>query len=391
MNAASEVVRLAQELIRIPSTNPDGSEAECAGFVREWLLRSGAQTQRQEVFPPQQGMPARENIIATLKGRGRKPALVLLAHLDTVPPGEGWETDPFAAQLREGRLYGRGASDMKGGLAASLLAFRRALRCGQPLQGDLILCATVDEEGPDMAGANAFARSGRVGPQDMVIAAEPTRNRLCLAHKGALWYRIEVRGRMAHAGKAHLGADANQALAWIITELGRGMSRWSFEHPLLGRPGLTVGQMAGGIKTNVVPNSSWAEVDLRIVPPISLEEANAFIRQGCDGVRAAVPGATAKVQPLGLQRAPLEVREEAAVVEAFRQGYRRAMGEELRIEGFPAYTDAGVVAMVTGNTQCVVFGPGDMDLAHTVNEYALVSELEAAERILSETILAALG
>lgn len=381
----SEVVRLTRDLIRIPSENQAGTEKAIGDFVEEWLKEAGIEVRREAVAAE------RDNIVARVPGAGLRAPLLLLAHLDTVPAGEGWETDPFGGELRAGRLYGRGACDMKGGLAASLLALKRTAGSGVRLMGDLILCATVDEEGPQMAGVTSFARGHAEIGGALVIAVEPTRNRLCTVHKGANWYRLEASGRMAHAGNAHLGADANHALAWAIVRLKERVAALPHRHPLVGPATLTAGKMAGGIKTNVVPNLAMAEIDFRLVPPLDCRAADELVRSVCAEAASAVPGASVRAENLGLERPPIEVREDAPVVQAVREGYRRATGREVAVEGFPAYTDAGVVHILTGNPQCVVFGPGDLDLAHTVNEYVDLDDLAVAERVLPEIVQAALG
>ncbi len=385
----NDVVSLARELIRIPSENraeerDKGPETACARFVKAWLSDAGAVTEEQEV------LPSRNNIIATLKGRGGKAPLIFVCHMDTVPAGQGWDEDPFGAILSGDRLYGRGAADMKGGLAASMMALKHIAEDKRELRGDLILCATVDEEGPDMMGATKFAQSGRVAADAMVVAVEPTKNKLCTAHRGVNWYRIDVRGKMSHAGNAHLGADANHALAWIIMELKQRAERLDFKHPLLGKVSITIGKMSGGFKTNVVPNSSTAEVDFRLVPPLTCAEADGFVRASCEAVSTVVNGTSAKAFPLGIQRPPIEVSEQAPVVEAFREAYENVTEEKLVIRGFPGYTDAGVIHIVTGNPQCVIFGPGDLAVAHSVNEYVSVEELLRAEAILTKAAIIAL-
>lgn len=380
-----EVVQLTKKLIEIPSENPIGSEKECALFVRDWLTAAGASVFEAEVYPE------RKNIVATVKGKGSRPPLIILAHMDTVPAGEGWDVEPFAGVIKDNKLFGRGATDMKGGLAAAMMAMKNIIKSGYQLQGDFILCATVDEEGPKMGGGMHFAESGLITEDAMVIATEPTRNKLCLAQKGVMWYRIDVEGKMSHAGNAQLGADANHALAWIINELKQRVVSMGYQHPLLGDPTITVGKMVGGIKTNVVPNHAYAEIDFRLVPPITCKKANELLSEVCQEVSNAVAGTKAKVENLGLQRPPIEVKEGSPVVQALQKGHLIATGSNLEVEGFPAYTDAGVAFLITGNKQCVLFGPGDLDIAHTVNEYVSIEDLIIAENVLTETVKVALG
>ncbi len=379
------IIALTQKLVQIPSENPTGSEKECALFVEKWL--SGLPGTTVEVA---EVLPGRPNIIATIKGKGGKPPFIMLAHMDTVPAGEGWDMDPFAGIIKEGKLYGRGAADMKGGLAAAMIAFKNIAESGAQLEGDLILCATVDEEGPQMFGGVHFAKSGLITEDAMVVVTEPTSNRLALAHIGPNWYRIDVEGKMSHAGNAHLGVDANHALAWIILELKKAVSEMEYQHPLLGVTSITASVMGGGFKTNVVPQHAFAEIDIRLVPPLTCEAAFGLMKKTCAAVSDAVPGAVAKVTLLSLERPPISVAGDAPVVEIFRDGYFKVTGSSVDEVGFPAYTDAGVAFLVTGNKQCVVFGPGKIESAHTVNEYIELEELFIAEKVLTETIKCAL-
>jgi succinyl-diaminopimelate desuccinylase len=168
--------------------------------------------------------PGRENLVASVPGSGERPRLVLLAHMDTVPIGDGWSIDPLGGTMRTGRIYGRGTADMKAGLAVALNLLASVAH-REPPRGDIVLCATVDAEGPDMAGAHALVAADLFRPDDQVLAPEPTGLRLRVAHMGLRWFEVTIVGRTAHAGRAHLGIDANHAMARIVDRLKARVER----------------------------------------------------------------------------------------------------------------------------------------------------------------------
>lgn len=388
MATRSELAELARQLVRIDSQNPVPGEAECVCFVAQWLGGIGLTPSETPVpgHPP--------NLVVRLPGRGERPALVLLGHMDTVPVGSGWREDPFAGTLRDDRLYGRGAADMKGGLAVLLLLVRDLLREHVELAGDLIVAATVDEEGPDMAGAAALVQSAAIPRAALVLALEPTDLRLRIAQVGAMWYEVTTVGRMAHAGRAPLGVDANHAMALIVTELKESVAALPYRHPILGAPHLTASRLEGGFKTNVVPEKCRAEFDFRIVPPMTPDDADTLIRQASDRAVRKIPGARVTVRNLGRRRPPVQAPEDSPLVTALKGAFLRVTGRTIEVggrDGHEAYTDASLVATLTGNPHCTVFGPGNTDVAHTVDEYVDVEQLEVASRVLRELVRSAVG
>jgi succinyl-diaminopimelate desuccinylase len=368
-------------LVRIDSQNPGALESGCAAWVEERLREAGVPMNTITVNA------GRTNIVARVEG-GVGPRLVLLAHMDTVPVGGGWTVDPFAGEIRDGRIYGRGAADMKAGLAVALNLLE-ALAGGPPPSGDVLLCATVDEEGPEMAGAHALVHGGVVHEDDQVLALEPTGLRLRLAQVGLRWVELLVRGRMAHAGRAQLGVDANRLVARIVERLGDRVAELPYEDELLGRPLFTCGFIEGGVAVNVVPPSCTARFDLRFVPPLSSEEMVELVREVAATTGAEFPGSSFELRPLGPARPPVRAAENAHVVERLRDAYREVTGETLTAggaDGHEAYTDASMIAALTGSTTCTVFGPGSSDVAHTADEYVDLEDIEVASRVLEAVI-----
>jgi succinyl-diaminopimelate desuccinylase len=370
------------ELVRIDSQNPGVLEGGCARWVRERLEGAGLNV---NAVPVEEGRP---NLVAGVLGRGGRPRLVLLAHMDTVPVGSGWTVDPLGGQLRDGRIYGRGAADMKAGLALGVNLLE-VLAGGNAPRGDVVFCATVDEEGPDMAGAHALVGAGLLRPDDEVLALEPTGLRLRIAQVGLRWLELTVHGRMAHAGRAHLGVDANHVVARAVDRIKARVEGLPYEDALLGRPLFTCGRIEGGVATNVVPPSCTAQLDLRLVPPLAVEDIIALVQEVVERTVSEFPGAHYELRPLGAARPPARAAEDAHVVSTLRAAYAAVTGRPLEsggADGHEAYTDASMIASLTGSTSCTVFGPGSSDQAHVADEYVEIEDIEVAGRVLEALV-----
>ncbi len=369
-----EAVILTKKLVNIDSQNPVSNEREIIEFIGEWLDNEKISYELQEVEP------GRRNLIAQVKGEGKRAPIVIIAHSDTVPIGEGWNHSPLGGQIEEGRIYGRGTSDMKAGLAAALYAIKEAGKEAS-LPGDFIVAVTVDEEGPDMKGIMKLIEDKIIGQDSMIIAPEPTSLDIIRAHRGVMWYEITTHGKASHAGHAERGIDANHVLAEIICELKSAVNGLPFNHPLLGKSLLTVGKMQGGNKTNVVPDKATAEIDFRVVPPMDSADANELVRKAVERSVQWVPGGIAEIRNLGLQRIPVETPENAAIIGRLTESYRRVIGNEPRLGGYVAYTDAAVASWLLGNRNAVCFGPGNLEQAHSIDEWAETMEIERCAEI----------
>lgn len=374
-------VKLTSELVKINSENPINTEKKITDFICTWLEEENIPFQLQEVEP------GRNNIIAHLSGKGDRTPLLIIAHCDTVPAGEGWGNDPFGAKVSDGRLYGRGSADMKSGLAAALYALREASK-RTDLPGDFTVVVSVDEEGPGMKGVMEFLETDFIGASTMTIAPEPTSLEIVRAHRGVLWYEIEVYGKASHGGHAERGVDANHAMAEIISEMKTVVNGLPFHHPLLKQTLLSIGKMQGGNKTNVVPDQARAEIDFRIVPPLDAEDANKIIEKAVNRALTRVPGARAEIKNLGLKRPPVEVPDNAEVIQLIQKGYEKVMINKPVQSGYVAYTDAAAITWKMGNENAVCFGPGNLEQAHTIDEWVDIVEIEKCAEIFT---LLALG
>jgi succinyl-diaminopimelate desuccinylase len=380
-NLYSEGVELTRELVRLPSENPPATEQRVGEFVAQWLRRvPGVEV---EVFEVQ---PGRSNVVGRLRSGSSAPAVAILAHMDTVPVGDGWSKDPFGGEIEHGRLYGRGSCDMKAGLACAMVALKRAAAQKSSPRRDILVCATVDEEGSHMLGGMDLIRHGIVDKDSFVVATEPTSLEIIIAHKGLVWLEVEAIGKLAHAGNPALGVDAVRAMSAFVMEFHAQIMALPHQHDRLGRTTATFSKIEGGIKTNVVPDRARLEIDVRIPPPMSIADVHVLAGVAAERAQQLVPGARLSFRQLNNERPPVEADEQGEFVRALSGAFRETTARPAVLTGFPAYTDASVIQARTGNRQSLVFGPGALAQAHTVDEYVPIDEIDACTDILTRSL-----
>lgn len=347
------VAELAAELVRIDSVNPDlvpggAGEAEIAAFVAGWLEAAGLLVEIEEVAP------GRPNVVGRARGSGGGRSLLLNAHMDTV--GYGGMQGPLEPRIDDGHLYGRGAYDMKGSLAAIMVAGGEAAQAG--LRGDVLVAAVVDEEVASI-GAEAAARGYRA---DAAIVSEPTEMRLAVAHKGFVWMEVETRGRAAHGSRPDLGEDAIVAMGRILTGLGALADALADNpsHPLLGSGSVHASLIEGGHELSTYPERCLLGLERRTVPGESPELVESQIREIANG-------STVEIRTTFV-REPFEVAVTEDVVQAVQ---RHAGGAE--VVGVPFWADSAVFA--AAGIPTVLFGPRG-DGAHAEVEWVDIADLE---------------
>lgn len=363
---------LLERMVRIPSVT--GNEGELARALAGWCESAGLDVELDEV------QPGRPNVLASWRV-GRGPHLVLTGHLDTVPVGEGWTLDPFAATVQEGRLYGRGACDMKGGLAAMLAAVLSLRAGGMQPAGDVTLAAVVGEE-EDSAGTRHLVEHGL--DADGAVLSEPTGLNLVSGNRGLLNYRLVIRGESAHASEPALGRNAIVTAARLVLELealGARLARR--EHPRFGAPSLTVGTIHGGTRPYVVPDRCVIEVDRRFNPDETREGARAEIEAAVGRAEAEGAGLAVEIAE-GPDYLAFEVPEDHELVLRLTAAVRRA-GVPVRLASWRAASDAGFLVHRLG-IPCLLFGPGSVEDAHRPDEWVDLGQLAAAQRVFEDLI-----
>lgn len=370
-----EEIRLTQQMVQIESSNPGTFEAAMFEFVYDWLQRNtSAEIFRKPVHP------GRDNIVAILRGKSRGHNLTYICHMDTMPAGEGWEYPPFSAEIIDGKLYGRGACDMKAGLAAAMLAFRNLSRLEKPLNYDFQLIATVNEEDA-MTGAEQAVRDGYVNADSYVLDAEPTDSRIQVAHKGKTWFELTTHGKTCHASMPQHGCDAIAAMAEIITRVNRKLAELPV-HPEMGACSATFGTIRGGWNPYIVPDACTATLDMRLTPPTTNARSAELVREAIAEGLAMVPGATCDCT-VTAQRPAIEKDNDSFLLAALRKAVTNVTGGELPVDFFPGYTDTAVIAALTGCRNCMSFGPGSLEQAHCPNEFVPCWEITRSVAVMT--------
>jgi acetylornithine deacetylase/succinyl-diaminopimelate desuccinylase family protein len=372
-------VELLSRLVSIPSVNPEDTadeaitgEARLVEFLAEWLGGRGFQLQYDEQAP------GRPNLIAR---RGPAPArrrIMLEAHTDTVSVG-GMTIPPFDPQVRDGRLYGRGACDTKGPMAAALSAFDDETLDRLAAAGiELIFAAAMGEEKGNHGAQGLVDR--RLVAADECIVLEPTELGIVHAHKGALWYRIDVAGVAAHGSNPDQGLSAIHGMMHIANQLKQEVNGrpGGPAHALLGRPTLNIGTIQGGRAVNIVPDQCGMEVDRRLLPDESADDILGYARRALEELRRAggIVSYEIKVIKWG---PPFHTSAESGLVRRLKEGAANA-GVQAPTGGVGWYSDAGPLSGVCG--EIAVFGPGSIKQAHTRDEYIELDSLRRGVEIL---------
>ena len=370
---APMTTELLARLVAIDSVNPalvpgGAGEGEIAAFVAGWLTEHGLEVTVDE---PVAGRPS---VVGVARGTGGGASLMLNAHLDTVNV-DGMDR-PHEPVVRDGRLYGRGAYDMKGGLAAIMIAGAAAGREG--LRGDVIVTAVADEEHAS-EGVQSILRRWRA---DACVVTEPTHLAACVAHKGFVWAQLETRGRAAHGSRPDLGVDAiagiGPALAGIPALQRRLEAR---PHPRLGAASVHASLISGGQELSSYPERCVLEVERRTVPGESAQDVERELRE----LLALAAGADARLETelrMGLVRDPFEVDPSAGIVTTLRAAAAHTLGAEPDLVGHPAWMDAAFLS--AAGIPTVVFGPSG-EGAHALEEHVDLQSVEQVAAIVTET------
>jgi acetylornithine deacetylase len=364
-------VELLSALVAIDSVNPSlvpggAGEREIAGFVSAWARDAGLEAEVLEATP------GRPSVIVRARGAGAGRSLLLCGHYDTVTV-EGMR-DPHRPRVAGDRLHGRGAYDMKAGLAAALTACREAAALG--LSGDVIVAAVADEEHASL-GVQEVLATVRA---DAAIVTEPTELEVVVAHKGFVWSEIEVTGRAAHGSRPHLGVDAIVKTGPILTALGRlDGALGERRHRLLGRPSVHASVIHGGGEMSSYAARCVLGVERRTVPGETPADVELELERLLDTCRDGDAELQARRRTL-LHREPFEVDEDSEIVEVLRTAATEVLGESPPIGGASYWADAAFIA--AAGIPTVMFGPAG-EGAHAAEEWVSVSSAEAVARTLT--------
>ena len=382
--------KLARELVQIDSSDPGAYEGEIERHIRTWLR------QRIENLPESlasrvsidelEVLPGRTELMATIPGATDEPRLVFICHMDTVTLGDGWGDgiDPLSGIIRDDRLYGRGACDMKSGLASAMVAFEATLnkmaRTGKLPRRGLSLICSVDEE-DFMRGVEAAIKQGWVGTSEWVVDTEPTDSQIQVAHKGRTWFELTMQGVTAHASQPWKGADAIAAMAVAINQIRREIGSQPV-HDELGRSTVTFGQIEGGYRPYVVPDSCKVWIDMRLVPPCGTQAATKIVEDAITAAENEVEGCHGSFVITG-DRPAVERDPASPLLAELLESTADVTGTSAEVGIFTGYTDTAVIAGTCQNHNCMSYGPGSLALAHKPNEYVPHEDVRRAQAVLT--------
>jgi succinyl-diaminopimelate desuccinylase len=386
-----ELMRLTRDLVRIPSVytpeGPEGNEDRVARFVADHLEDAGFEVRTEDA------VPGRPNVWTVWEGGRPGKTLLFEAHTDVVTEGsaDDWEHPPFGAECVGGRLYGRGACDTKGNLAAAVVAVRAIRDSGVPFPGTLVLCHPVDEEGM-MAGIKAFINNGHAEGVDAAVICEPEENQLCVKQKGALRVEVTVRGRMAHGAMPLSGVNpVTRAARFVIAveELEREEVERHGEDPFLGYPSLTptilMGPDGGEPQINVIPAGAYVALDIRTVPVQSHEVLVSRLEDILARLKSEDPDFDATLEVIE-ERPPTETPKDEPLVKAMAKASTYLSSEEPRYNGVPGATDGTFLSAWAG-IPIVTTGAGKREVPHHADEWVDEEELLAACKLYAATAM----
>jgi acetylornithine deacetylase len=368
-----ELTRLLSDLVSIPSVNPMGRalsgpdylETRLSGRLEGWFRERGIEVRREPAAP------GRDNLLARYDAPGARRTLLFDVHQDTVPT-DGMTIPPFEPRVEGGRLYGRGACDVKGSMAAMLLAFERLIRERPGGSASVVLACTVDEEFTHI-GSSLLAETQQ--GIDLAVVAEPTRLDVVHCHKGATRWKIRTRGVACHSSTPARGDNAIYRMARVVSALADHAAELdrATPHPILGSPSLSVGRIEGGQSVNIVPDACVVEIDRRMIPGETsagcMDRVRAFLADrlgNLDEVEFGAPWVRmpALDTPIGDWMGPLS------------DAVKAATGRKPELIGVPFGTDAGPLG--AAGIPAVVFGPGDIAQAHTRDEWIELDQVRMA-------------
>lgn len=400
-----EMVAFAQELVRVPTVNPPGEHYPvCAELIGGQLRKFGYGIE----YVHAEGMPERVNVIGELGSSSStaRPRLHFNGHFDVVPAGDGWTVDPFAGVVRDGKLFGRGATDQKAGIAASIYAVEAIRREGVRLAGAVEQSGTVDEESGGFAGMAYLAEHGYVSRDrtDFVIITEPLNvDRVCLGHRGVYWFEVATLGHIAHGSMPFLGISAIGKMADFIATIEREL------HPILAtrttsmpveplaarRPSINInsisgGQPSSGIQTPCVADRCEAIFDRRFIIEEPVDQVRGEIREMLQSISERDPDFRYEIKDL-MTVHPVQTDPKSQLVTTMATAVRDVLAVDPPLIASPGTYDQKHVMRLGLVDQCIAYGPGLLQMAHQPDEYCRIDHLVQSAKAMALTTIRLLG
>ena len=406
-----DLVELTQALIRIPTVNPPGDAyTPCAELIGRRLAARGFEIAylRGEGTPGDSDRYPRTNVVARREGRRPGKCVHFNSHIDVVEAGIGWSTDPFGGEVRDGKVFGRGACDMKGGLAASIIAAEAFLEINPDFDGAIEISGTADEETGGYGGVAFLAGKGLFSKPrvDHVIIPEPlNKDRICLGHRGVWWAEIETRGRIAHGSMPFLGDCAVRHMGAVLERFEREL------YPLLASkhtdmpvvpPGarqstMNINAIHGGLPEGfdglpspLVPDSCRMVIDRRFLIEEALDEVKGEVVGILEDLEANRPDFAYSISDI-MEVLPTMTERDAPVVQAVADGIGAVLGKEPEYVISPGTYDQKHIARIGHLHDCIAYGPGILDLAHQVDEFVVIADMADSAKVMAHALAALLS
>ncbi len=368
MGTDLNALSLTRDLLALNTVNPPGQEHRCAQYLGQLLKDGGFEVAFYEFAE------GRTSLVARMESGAKRPPLCFSGHMDTIPLGaESWRRDPFGGVVDGDRVYGRGASDMKSGLAAMVVAALRLRKLPKNSAG-MTLVFTAGEETGSQGAAHLAGLKGGLGQCGALVVGEPTANYPLVGHKGSLWLEIQTTGITAHGSMPEQGVNAIYKAVEVVNKL-REFDFNIAHHPILGRPTLNVGTIAGGLNINSVPDRAAIGVDIRTIPGLRHDEVYAKMKSYLGeavSIRRVIDVASMTTDPENEW-----IQAVFDIMESFHQ-------ERPVPRGVAYFTDASILTPAFNNPPTVILGPGDPAMAHKTDEFCHISKIEEAAEVYFE-------
>ena len=412
-------VDLTKKLIEIESTDPGTYEFEIEKFIKGFLFDlKNEKPDSIDIFESEV-LDGRKNLMAVLRCRDKAavgddilsslgqtkcppvhhytgelydPDLVLISHMDTVVVGNDWTEKPFTAVEKNERIYGRGSTDMKSGLAVALKTFEYAVKNidTKKMKRNFKVIFTVDEEA-DMRGVEKAIKDDWVTEDAFVADLEPTDKMIQVSHKGRFWVKLNVKGKTAHASRPELGIDANACLAEIISYIKREVSTLAVDGEM-GKTTVTFGMMSGGYEPYVVPDRSYVTMDFRLAPPTFNHDIIRIINNAILNVKKVIANDVVVTYEITGDRPFVKKDDGSKFLQIMKDTllslYEKEKSDDYIpvVTSFSGYTDTAVIASTLKNTNTLSYGPGSLALAHKPDEYVEIKDIERCEKVYKELV-----
>ena len=374
--SADELQEITRLLVRAPSPNPPGDVRECAEVIMNVLRKEGIPAENLAATDKQR------NVVAVLEGSGPGKTMWYNGHMDVVPPGADWTHDPWGAELVDGKIYGRGAADMKGGLASLIGSMFALKRAGCPFKGKIIFTAVADEETGSDNGTVWLIENKKVSA-DYAIVGEPSDGWVAIGNRGLIWVEVTIKGKAAHGSRPDYGINAIHHAARAITALSQ-MDLSARQDIFLAPTGsLSVTLVNGGTKANVIPDRCTFTLDRRMLPIETVEEATERIRQT---IATVIDDGASFDLKLIKAWPPVLMEQDHPLIRTAVAAFERVHGYRPEVRGKAGSTDGSFIRGMAG-IPIVLYGPGPTRLAHMADEYVELQSLVRASHVYTLTTL----